>query len=304
MTVDLILVNYFSSDRLRDNYASIRDFFPDATVYLVNNSVDDRIPADVLRAPRTVYIENPTNVGFATAVNQAFRRGRGTYVALVNPDISSISGSFGFIAREFEVDARTAAVAVQLRNQDGTVQDSCRRRPKILDLFLANTGAVDRFPHWRRPKRFRMLDWPHDEPRAVDAACGAFLVLRRSAVADVGLFDEGYFLYWEETDWLLRAQDRGWKTRFTPSVDAVHAGGGSSSTAVDLEYLLVQSGLIFARRRFGRKGEWALRGLLLLVDGGRYVAAYARLMGGGGGRMRVDVIAKRLGLYFHGPAAT
>jgi GT2 family glycosyltransferase len=118
-----------------------------------------------------------------------------------------------------------------------------------------------------------MLDWDYAQRRTVDAASGALLFVRRAAVEDVGLLDEQFFVYYEETDWLLRANQRGWRTLFLPEVEAVHAAGTSTEAGAQaLSLLLLESQQSYARKHFGRGITGVLRiglGLLDLVRAAR-----------------------------------
>ena len=125
-------------------------------------------------------------------------------------------------------DSHVGAVVTRLLNSDGTLQPNCIFAPRPFDLISEDVALAERFPNWQRPRRYRMLDWDQHDARRVDAATGACLFIRRAAIADVGLFDERFFVYYEETDWLIRAKRRGWRTVFLPTVEAVHASAGSS----------------------------------------------------------------------------
>ena len=99
---------------------------------------------------------------------------------------------------------------------------------------------------------------------------GACLFLRRAALADVGPFDERFFVYYEETDWLIRAKRRGWRTVFLPTVEAVHASAGSSPDARSPHVLLLlESQHRYARKHFGPATAALLRTTLLGIDTAR-----------------------------------
>ena len=149
-------------------------------------------------------------------------------------------------------DPCVGAVVTRLLNSDGTLQPSCIRAPRPFDLISEDLAFAARFPTWQRPRRYRMLDWDHREARPVDAARGACLFIWRGAIADVGPFDELFFLYYEETDWLIRAKRRGWRTVFLPTVEAVHTSAGSSPDVRSRnDLLLLESQHRYARKHFG-----------------------------------------------------
>jgi GT2 family glycosyltransferase len=254
-----------------------RDFIPVNEIIVVNNSpLDRRASADAAAAGATV-LENTRNRGFAAAVNQAIQRSAADYVILVNPDVVEVRGIFGAIAEILDRDPNAAAVGIRLENEDGALQDSCRRSPGVFDFVAESVALSRRVPRWRRPRRFRMLDWEYDEQRVVDAASGALLVLRRAALEAVGPFDERFFVYGEELDWLVRAKRAGWRTYFTPDVCAVHVGGGSSDASrAHLSLLLQASWHAYARKHLGLPRSLALRTALTAIDATRLLLTFAR----------------------------
>ena len=153
--------------------------------------------------------------------------GDAEFVLLINPDVQGLSGSYADVLEAFR-HPRVGAVVARLLNSDGTLQPNCICAPRPFDLISEDVALAERFPNWRRPRMYRMLDWDHRDARPVDAARGACIFLRRAAIVDVGLFDEHFFVYYEETDWLIRAKRHGWRTVFLPTVEAVHASAGSS----------------------------------------------------------------------------
>jgi GT2 family glycosyltransferase len=243
---------------------------PEMGLILVDNSPGDGA-ADVVRgvAPDATIIANVSNRGYAAAVNQAFEISEAEFVLLVNPDVRRISGSFDDVLGAFG-DPSVGAVVTQLANAEGEVQLHCIRAPRPFDLISEDLALVERFPHWSKPRRYRMLDWDRADARRVDAATGACLFLRSSALEDVGLFDERFFVYYEETDWLLRAKQLGWQTVFLPSVEAVHESAASSPGAGSPHsLLLLESQHRFARKHFGAIRAAGLRATLCGIDAAR-----------------------------------
>ena len=237
---------------------------------MVDNSPGDGAAEHVRAAdPEALVVANPVNRGYAAAVNQAVAVADADLLLLLNPDIGGISGSyFGraeCVPRPVRGSGgRTAA------ERDGTLQPSCIRAPRPFDLISEDLAFAERFPNWQRPRRYRMLDWDHREARPVDAATGACLFLRRAAIADVGPFDEHFFVYYEETDWLIRAKRHGWRTVFLPTVEAVHTSAGSSPDVRSRnDLLLLESQHRYARKHFGPVTTALLRTTLLGIDTAR-----------------------------------
>jgi hypothetical protein len=269
--LDVVVVNFRSASLIARTIAIAREFAGARThLIMVDNSPGDGA-ADIVRstgADATV-IENPVNRGYAAAVNQAFVASDAELVLLINPDVRELSGSYADVVEAFR-DPRVGAVVARLRNTDGTLQPNCVRAPRPLDLISEDVALAERFPNWGRPRRYRMLDWDHRDVRRVDAARGACIFLRRAAFEDVGSFDELFFVYYEETDWLIRAKRRGWRTVFLPTVEAVHASAGSSPAIRSPHgLLLLESQHRYARKHFGTIRTALLRATLLAIDTAR-----------------------------------
>jgi N-acetylglucosaminyl-diphospho-decaprenol L-rhamnosyltransferase len=112
-----------------------------------------------------------------------------------------------------------------------------------------------------------MLDWDHTSERDVAAVTGACLFVRRTAFEQVGLFDERFFVYGEEIDWLVRAGKLGLITRFLPSVTVRHTAGNSTPAAsAALERLLIESHYRYTAKHFGPTQELTLRATLFVAD--------------------------------------
>jgi GT2 family glycosyltransferase len=290
----VIIVNFHSAPLIQrtvsvaEQYAGGR-----ARLVLVDNSPGDGA-ADILRSlkPDAVVISNPVNRGFAAAVNQGVAAGEADTLLLLNPDVDRITGSHADAVRAFG-EARVGAVAARLRNPDGTVQLSCFRTPRPFDMVSQDLALAQRFPRLERTRRYRMLDWDYDAPRLVDAATGAFLLLRRAALDDVGPFDERFFVYCEEVDWQIRAARRGWRTQFLPTLEAYHDSTCSSpGVRSRSSLLLLESQHRYSEKHFGRPVSVALRATLLGIDAARVVRHSA-----GGSRDRRDAAIDRIRVH-------
>jgi GT2 family glycosyltransferase len=277
--VDVIVVNFRSGGVLESAVRDVQKWLGQrALVTVVDNSPDDGA-VDLLRQahPEIRVISNAVNKGFGAAVNQAIRATSARYVLLLNPDVRGIRGPFAEIEQIFAEHESVAAVAPRLVNADGSLQRNARREPRLRDLFVDIFGLRNRFPSWRRLFSAHYGDWDYSTARTVDAAIGALLVLRRAALERVGLLDERYFVYAEETDWLVRAKAMGWKTVLTPAVEAVHDLRGSTDAGeAALSLFLVESEHKYARKHFGAATAALFRAVAVLIDGLRWMIAGAR----------------------------
>jgi GT2 family glycosyltransferase len=269
--LDVIVVNFHSARLIARTIEIVREFAgAGARLIMVDNSPRDGAAESVRAAdPDALVVANPVNRGYAAAVNQGVAVADADLLLLLNPDIGCISGSYVDVLNVFR-EPCVGAVVPRLLNSDGTLQPSCIRAPRPFDLISEDLAFAARFPNWQQPRRYRMLDWDHGETRPVDAARGACLFIRRAAIADVGLFDEFFFLYYEETDWLIRAKQHGWRTVLLPAVEAVHTSAGSSPDVRSRnDLLLLESGHRYARKHFGPATTALLRTTQLGIDTAR-----------------------------------
>jgi len=290
-----VLVNYREPDRVDAALYAFREFVRRRVrAVVVDNSAGG---VDFNTTAGDVFIiQNQRNLGYAAAINQAMDLVEANFILLLNPDVSGWHGSVDSIAEAFK-DSSVVAVSPRLRDESGAVQHSCRRAPRPFDFLSETLALAARFPRWSRPRRLRMLDWDYADERDVDAVTGACLFLRRSAFERVGPFDERFFVYGEEIDWLVRAQQLGYRTRYLPSVEVTHIGSASTPASRPvLDRLLIESHYRYIGKHFGRATELALRAALFTLDAlrvARHPTAARDLIA----RMRVH-----LGIKYERPA--
>jgi GT2 family glycosyltransferase len=274
----VVIVSYNSAHRLRaclDALRGVFDLTSDQVIVVDNHSSDDSVAVAEAACPEAVVIPNAANVGFARAVDQAIGVATGDHVVLVNPDVHSVTGS---LARVHELLARpdVAAVTVSLTD-NGVLQRSCRTTQTPMTIIGQIIRLNGLLPDWHVSRNHEMLDWDMAHERDVDYACGALLFLSRRAIERVGPFDERFFLYSEEADWLRRAKEAGLRTVYTPTVRAIdeanHNSAGSDNAELDL--LLADSYFTYVRKWNGILAELGLRAALALIDAAHVAAGVA-----------------------------
>ncbi len=268
------VVAYGRADLLDTCLAGLGGELP---VHVVDNSSDPEVAA-VCRRRGCLYTDPGRNGGFAAGVNVALRAaldGPDHDILLLNPDavlepaaVQSLSAAMHAPGRE-----RLAAVSPALLDENGAPQRVMWPFPHPARAWLEAVGLG----RWNR---------------AQDFAVGTALLLRREAVRDVGLFDERYFLYAEETDWQRRAARRGWHSAWLPEATARHLGGATSADPARREALFHAGTETYVRRWFGTTGWLAYRSAAVAGAVARGVA----LPGPAGARAR-----RRAVLYARGP---
>jgi GT2 family glycosyltransferase len=254
--ISAIIVSYntraMTLDCLRSLYAELGDM--PAEVFVVDNASSDGSAAAIREEFANVtLIENTVNAGFGAANNQAMRLARGELLLLVNSDAMLRPGALAAMIQEVRADDRCAVVGPRLLNADGSLQPSCYKFPGPGRSICENTLLTAAFPNHPILGDYRA--WKHDTRRQVEFVIGACLLVRRCAADQVGLFDEAFFLYAEETDWLFRFHRAGWKTCFTPAAQVFHlcgASGRQQPRKVFTEFHRGQER--FVRKHHGRMG--------------------------------------------------
>ncbi len=184
---------------------------------------------------RVTIVENNANLGFAAACNRAFAHAVAPYVFLLNPDAELKDGALASIVAFMDAHPRAGIAGSRIFNYDGSIQPSCGEFDTWAGAFL-RSSAWGEWPVFRRFANGASLrDFGYDRERRVDLAIGAALAIRRALIAEIGPFDERFFLYHEEVDFAKRAADAGWETWFVPASEAVHEGMGSAKGQYSVE---------------------------------------------------------------------
>lgn len=230
-------------------------------VWVVDNGSQDGSGQMVRTCfPQVHLLQNPTNVGFSAANNQALRVCRGRYALLLNPDTLVHEGSLGRLVRFLDRHPEAGVVGVKLLNPDGSVQYSCRTFPTLGAVFFRGTLFGRLFPRNRATRDYLMQDWSHDRVRTVDWVSGAGMAVRRCVWEQIGLLDERFFMYCEDMDFCRRAQEAGWRVYFFPGAVVTHVIGRSSDqnlTAMILQFH--RSMYLYFDKYYGSRYGWAGR---------------------------------------------
>jgi len=266
MDLSIVIVNWNTRDMLRSCLASIPQQ-PDLRmeVIVIDNASEDGSAAMVAAEfPEAKLIRNADNLGFATATNQGLRIADGRHLLLLNSDTLVHGDVLAESVRYMDARPEVGMMGCKVLNEDGSTQMTCSRFPSFLNLALQTLG-LNRLEHPRWLRRYQMLDWARDDEREVEVISGCYLLARRSAVAEIGLLDESFFLYGEETDWCRRCADAGWKLVFAPLGCITHFGSGSSRKLNYRRDLMLSEGTVRLHRKHGGRAAAALVWSLLLL---------------------------------------
>jgi GT2 family glycosyltransferase len=180
--------------------------------------------------PRATCIINSENKGFAGATNQGLKIAQGRYVLLLNPDTSFGPDVLAKMVAHMDASPEVGIGSSIIRYPDGKLQESVRRFPTLRDQL----AILFKLPHLLRRNSmldsYMMRDIDPLVTQDVDSIMGAFMWIRRETLAQVGNFDERYFLWFEEVDYCKMVSDAGWKIRHFADVHITHHKGVSFST--------------------------------------------------------------------------
>jgi GT2 family glycosyltransferase len=231
--ISVIIVNWNTRQYVLDCIRSMlacRGNYGLEIIVVDNASQDNSILSIKENFPQVRIISNTENVGFARANNQGIEMAQGRYVALVNSDVLFLEDSLGLMLGYMDQNPEVGILGPKLLWQDQTLQGSCRKYPSIWNTLCPAIGLTGLFPKASFFSGEHMVGYfNHDRIQDVDALVGAFLLVRRSALQQIGGMDDQYFMYCEEVDWCKRFSSAGWKIRFFPDTKVIHYGGGSSA---------------------------------------------------------------------------
>jgi GT2 family glycosyltransferase len=247
--VDAVVVSYRSRDRLRACVEPLAAI-PWVEPIVVDNASDDGSLAAVAGL-RGVFLQLEQNGGFAFGCNAGWRTGSSPFVLLLNPDARIGESSLRLLVHALERDVSLGAVAPRIVGEDGRLDHSQRRFPR-----LRSTYAQALFLHRLLPAARWVDEVVRDQgaytrsgsPEWVSGAC---ILVRRAVLEQLGGLDEGFFLYCEDTDLCRRIHGLGLGLRYDPAATATHAGGASAPRA-ELLAVLATSRVRYARIHRGR----------------------------------------------------
>lgn len=265
--LSIVIVSFNTEAMTRECLESIFLNAPDLDfeIIVVDNASTDGSPEMIEDSfPDVILIRNIDNRGFAAANNQAFAIARGRYILLLNSDTIILDRALQHSVAYLEEHPDVGAMACRALNTDRTLQLTCSEYPSHLNLILQATG-LDRLPWPRALGKYQMRHWRRDSERDVDVISGCYLMIHRAAFDDVGLLDENFFFFGEETDWCYRLRRLGWKLRFAPVGEYIHHGGGSAKKLRAKRDLMLTQALVRLHRKHGGLSAAALTFAILLI---------------------------------------
>jgi len=255
MQISIIIVNYnvryFLEQALRSVLKANEGM--DNEIWVVdNNSSDDSVEMVRSAFPSVHLIANQENVGFSKANNQAIRLSKGKYVLLLNPDTVIEETTLKKCYNFFEQTPNAGGLGVRMIDGAGKfLPESKRGFPTPFVAFCKTFGLSKLFPKSKLFNRYHLGYLPENEPNEIDVLAGAYMMMPRSVLNEVGLLDEAFFMYGEDIDLSYRISKAGYKNYYFPETTIIHYKGESTKKG-SLNYVktFYQAMIIFARKHF------------------------------------------------------
>jgi GT2 family glycosyltransferase len=262
MDLSIVIVNWNTRLILRDCLGSLFAGLGrlEAEVLVVDNaSADGSAEMVAEEFPAVRLLVQTRNLGFAAGNNVALRLARGRHALLLNTDTLVHGTVLPEAVAWLDAHPRTGVLGPRVLNTDGSVQASSSAFPTLGNLLMQTLGLT-RVARW---DSYRMTGWDRSEARRVDVISGAAMFVRRAAMDEVGLLDEDFFFYGEETDWCHRFARAGWDLDYVPLPAITHFGGGSvRKLSHRRDVLLTEATTRLHRKHGGRVAAMACFGLL------------------------------------------
>lgn len=276
----MIIVNYNVKYFLEQCLISVLaacEKLPSEVIVVDNNSVDGSEAMVHQKFPSVTYIANDVNLGFSKANNQGIELSKGEYVLLLNPDTVVEDDTFEKTVQFMDEHPDGGGLGVKMIDGKGIfLPESKRGLPTPQVAFYKIFGLSYLFPKSRKLGQYHLGYLDDDEIHSVDVLSGAFMLLRKKALDEVGLLDEAFFMYGEDIDLSYRITQGGYKNYYYPKTRIIHYKGESTKkSSINYVFVFYNAMVIFAQKHFSQKNAQLFS---LLINLAIYLRASVAIM--------------------------
>lgn len=266
MDLSIIIVNFKSSDFLARCLKSLRrtENTLSLETWVVENGSGESLEDLRREFPHVHWIVNPRNLGFSRAANQAVRLASGRHCLFLNPDAEVGPGALQRMVAFLDQNSEVGIVGGKILNPDGSLERACRRSIPTPDVaFFRLSGLSLLFPDDPVLGQYNLTHLDPNRAGTVGAVSGSCMMVRHQALKEVGMLDEGFFLYGEDLDLCHRAGLAGWKIYYLPEAQITHFKGGSTQrNRTRSHYEFHRAMAIFHRKHFASSTRAPLNWLI------------------------------------------
>lgn len=256
MKLSIIIVNYNVRYYLEQCLLSVERALKgiDAEVIVIDNhSQDGSVRYLSGHFPNVNFISLNHNLGFAKANNKGISISRGEYVLMLNPDTIIGEDVLRHVVEFMDNHERCGGLGLQMLGINGKrAMESRRGIPTPLTAFYKMTGLCARFPNHPRYGKYYMCKLPWDKPNRIEVVSGAFFLLRRKALDEIGLLDETFFMYGEDIDLSYRLLKKGWENWYVPDKIIHYKGESTEKSSFRYVHVFYEAMLIFFKKHYGQ----------------------------------------------------
>jgi len=232
MNLSIIIVNYNTKELLQKALESIERFPPSGEfeIFVVDNASQDDSAEYIKNIDNQVIpIINTENLGFSKANNMAIKMAKGKYILLINPDTEVLEGTLNKCMDYMDKHPTIGILGCKVLLPDGRLDLACRRGfPNLWNSFFKFSGLAKLFPKVKLFTGYNLTYLDEHQSYSVDSVVGAFMMVRREVIEQIGLLDEDFFMYGEDIDWCYRAKQAGWDVFYYADAVIIHHKRASS----------------------------------------------------------------------------
>ncbi|MHA0856166.1 glycosyltransferase family 2 protein [Paenibacillus sp. CMAA1364] len=278
MDLSILILNYntckLTMDCLQSVFASHTSYQYEVIV-IDNHSTDSSVETITKEYPQATLIANDDNVGFARGNNQGMDIAIGRYVLLLNSDTIIQTDTLQTMISFMDENSTVGASGCKVILPNGNLDKACRRGfPTPSASFYYAFGISRLFPDHKRFNQYQLGHLDPNQEYPVDCLVGAFMMLRRETIAQVGGLDETFFMYGEDVDWCYRIKQAGWEIYYYPRTTIVHLKGGSARRRpTRIIYEFHRAMFIFHQKHYKERYNWIVNTVVYTGIGVKFTMA-------------------------------
>jgi GT2 family glycosyltransferase len=225
------------------------------TIVIDNNSLDGSCEMLKLKFPDIVLIENKQNLGFSKANNQGIELSTGEYTLLLNPDTLVQEDTFDKVIEFMDKHPKAGGLGVKMIDGKGNfLPESKRGLPTPSVAFYKIFGLSALFPNSKNFGQYHLGYLDKNQLHEIDVLSGAFMLLRKKTLDEIGLLDEAFFMYGEDIDLSYRIIKAGYKNYYYPHTSIIHYKGESTKkSSINYVFVFYRAMVIFAQKHFSKQ---------------------------------------------------
>lgn len=272
MDLSILIVNYntckLTLDCLQSVFASNTSYTFEVIV-IDNHSIDSSVESISVEYPQVTLIANDDNTGFAKANNQGMEIAKGRYILLLNSDTIIREDTLQTMILFMDENPTIGASGCKVILPDGTLDKACKRGfPTPSASFYYAFGLSRLFPDRPKYNQYQLGHLDPDQEYPVDCLVGAFMMVRRETMEQVGGLDETFFMYGEDIDWCYRIKQAGWGIYYYPRTTIIHYKGGSARRRpTRIIYEFHRAMVVFHHKHYKDQYFWGINGVIYMGIG-------------------------------------